>query len=121
PTVLDRSRVPMWPLQITQRVKVKLKDIALAEVRPAGAPDPATSQPVDEVSDEMIAADVLAYVTVPAEGKPLQIELEISALNTTRTNLPLSRPYGLSLRSAAALRANDAYGPLVVDYVDGEV
>ena len=122
PFVLDRSRIPMWhSAEAQRRARVESVHVPLTEARPAGAPPHATSQPFDEVTDETIAADVFASVTVPPDAKPLHIELEISALNTTRRNLPLSHAYGLTLKTATGLHANDAYGELAIEYVDGEV
>jgi len=118
PYVLDRSRIPMWtePDRVT---RVESVHRSLSELRPVGAPIGAGSQPVNQVTAETICAEVFATALIPVNGQPIHLELEIAALNTTRKNLQLNKPYILALRRAEDIRASDVYGALRTEH-DGK-
>jgi hypothetical protein len=111
PSVLDRSRVPMW-LDATAR-PIHPASSRASSTRGGNERFVHGPPPVDHANDEFITAAVDGVVHVPFDGKPLRIFLHIQALNNTRRNLVFrDHTYGLRLREAVEIAASDTLGPL---------
>jgi hypothetical protein len=116
PSLLDRSRVPMWVDATAHPINPPSSSMLSTkgndERHAHGAP------PVDHASDEFITATVDGIVHVPFKGEPLRIHLRVQALNNTRRNLAFrDHTYGLRLRDATEIVAADSLGLLAAKHV----
>lgn len=122
-SILDRSRVPMWPEPAPALPRIEGKERKASDTRPVGAPPGTVTQAVDRPFANDINAEVFGSVIVPPKGEPIRINLEIRAVNTTRRALPLAEPYRLAIKNVEqdGLTAHDAYGELEAIHRNGAV